>query len=316
MTMRFIPNLTIPSADGTLIYLFEFLDFMRQASPTGPAWTVPRSSNGVTGGAGDNIAAFGDLTFYVAGVSESWFVIRQPDGGREYLFYRTSATDTQWSILYSPGALFIGGDLGNRATATDEEQIILTDILTLTGNKVSHMGADDAAPYGWFCFANASGVFATEHAGMAMIPITDGTQPGEVDPVVFYQDGGGGGFTRALLSSATLSTTQAYCAGFTPGSPTWQAVPALSFNEDGNYVFPDGNAQDDNGADVSAPIPFGRRAALVPAGFKGFSDFMQWNGTIRANGDTFELGGSGNPDRISWGDVNFEWDSVTTPLSS
>lgn len=316
MTMRFVPNLTIPSADGTLIYLFEWLDFMRQASPTGPGWTIPRSSDGTTGGAGDNIADFGDLSQYVAATSISWFVIQQPDGGREYLFYRTTATDTQWSILYSPGALFIGGDITVIPTATDSEQILLADILTLTGNKVSHMGADDAAPYGFFCFCHASGVFATEHGGMALIPITDGAQPGEADPVVFFQDGGGGGFVRGEISDETYSDTQGVCKGFTPGSPTWQTTPGLSVNASGNYIFPGGASQDNNGDDVSAPIQFGRRAALVPAGMKGFSDFMQWNGLARANCDTFARGGSGNPDRISWGDVNFEWDSVTTPSAT
>jgi len=318
MTMRFAPNVTIADAgtDSVLKYLFQWLDFMRAASPTGPGWTVPRSSDGTTGGAGDNIASFSDLSQYVAATSISWFVIRQPDGGREYLFYRTTATDTQWSLLYSPGALFIGGTIAAIPTATDGEQILLTDILTLTGNKVLHAGADDAAPYGWYVFANASGDLTTEHGGMTMIPLTDGLQPGEVDSIVFFQDGGGAGFLRAGLSTETRSDTQACTAGFTPGSAVWESVPALSVNSSGNYVFPGGASQDDNGEDVSAPIQFGRRAALVPSGIKGFSDFMQWNGAIRANGSTFERAGSGNPDRISWGDVNFEWDGVTTPSAT
>jgi len=315
MTMRFVPNLTIPSADGTLIYLFEWLDFMRTASPTGPGWTVPRSSDGTTGGDGDNIAAFGDLSQWT-GSADSWFVIRQPDGGREYLFFRTSSTDTVWSISYSPGALYVGGSISAIPTATDSETILVADILTLTGNKVLHAGADDAAPYGWYVFSHLSGNFVTEHAGMAMIPITDGAQPGETDPVLFFQDGGGSGFVRAELSDATKSANQGYCAGFVPGSATFTAVPALSYNEGANYVFPGGNSQDDNNDDVAAPIPFSRRSGHTPSGFKGFSDFIQWNGVTRTNCDTFARGGSGNPDRISWGDVNFEWDSVTTPSVS
>lgn len=312
MTMRFLPNLAISSTDAALKFLFEFLDFMRTASPVGPGWTISRSSDGTVGGAGDNISAYGDLTHYTAGVSESWFVLRQPDGGREFLWFRTNTTDTNWSLSYSPSGAYTGGDAGNPATAVDAVVIHGTDAILPVANQVVHVGADDAAPYGWFTYVNLSGSLSTGRGCYAMIPITDGTQAGETDPIVFYYDGGTNGYPANILGSETVTPTNGRIGGFVPGSATWAAMPALQLNVTTSAVFPDGCAQDDNGEDVSAPVSFARRASLpAPQGFKGFTDFMQWNGTVRAPGETFET-----LTRVSWGAVNFPWDGVTTPSAT
>ena len=64
--------------------------------------------------------------------------------------------------------------------------------------------------------------------------------------------------------------------------------------------------------DVAAPILFLRRAGLpAPQGLKGFTDFMRWNGTIRAPGETFA-----SLTRVSWGVVNFPWDGVSVPSAT
>jgi hypothetical protein len=182
-----------------------------------------------------------------------------------------------------------------------------------TGNNVLHCGADDAAPYGWYTYVNLTGDLSDAQAAMAWIPITDAVQPGEIDPYIFYYDGGAGvqGYRVTDLDSETVSLIAAGCKGFVPGS-TWTAIPALSLNAATLQLFPNGCAQNDNAKDVSAPIPFGRRAGLsAPQGFKGFSDFMMWNGVVRAPGETFA-----SLTRVSWGDVNFEWDGATPPSST
>jgi hypothetical protein len=308
MTIR-ITETPVPVTDGTLIYLFEFLDFMRTASPTGPGWVISRSSNGTVGGAGDNITVFSDLSQYVATTSESWFVLQQPDGAREFLWFRTTPSDALWNLSYSPTAAYTGGDAGNPPTAVDAKVVHSSDTIMTSGNNALHIGADDAAPYGWYVYVNLSGNFSDPQAAMAMIPITDAVQPGDTDAIVFYYDGGNGGYTQVLLESESTTTTVGRCAGITPGASSWDAIPALSVRAGANTVFPNGSAQNTVSEDLSAPIHFSRRAALpAPQGDKGFTDFMQWNGVTRAPGETFS-----SLARVSWGVVNFPWDGATTP---
>jgi len=312
MTMRFIPNTSIPSTDGALIYLFAFLDFMRTASPGGPGWTVPRSSNGTIGGAGDNIAAFGDLSQYVSGVSESWFVLRQPDGAREFLWERGNAVDAQWILSVSPSASFTGGDAGNPPTAVDQQQIHGLANVSSSGANVLHMGADDAAPYGFWTWLHLSGVFSNHQGGYGLIPITAAEDPAETEPWVFFFDGGGTGWVSAsAMSAETGAVTVARSTAYQPGTSTYAQLSALSFNSQFGQQFPNSTEDDTDGADLSAPIAFGRRAALGSGFFKGITSFVEWNGVTRAPGETFD-----GLARISLGDVNVEWDGATTPLSS
>ena len=300
----------LASTNGTLIYLFEFLDFMRQASPTGPGWTIPLSSDGTTGGAGDNINAFLDLDQYTAGVSESWFVLQEPGGGREYLWARGGALNTQWILTYSPAAGFTGGSITAAPTATDEVTIHALDAPMMSGNNVLHVGADDAAPYGWHVYVNASGDLTNPQAAMAQIPITAGTDPAETDPMVFYYDGGGSGYVVSnALASESATTTSARCAGIVPGTTSWEAIPALTQNVGSNAVYPDNVPQNTNSDDLKVPIAFVRRGTLpAPQGHKGVTDFMQWNGVMRAPGETFK-----GLECVSWGVVNFPWDGASVP---
>ncbi len=311
MTMRFIPQTSIVLADHTLRFLFAWLDFMRQTSPTGPAWTIPRSSDGSTGGAGDNIAAFGDLTFWVAATSISWFVLRSPDGLKEFLFARYNATDSNWQIRYSPAALFIGGDITVIPTATDE--VLFAQLaLTLAVDSVLHMGADDATPYGWFMYCNANGDFNDSRGAMAWIPITDSVQPGDIDPYVFSVGTSTvNPFEVGNMTLETVSTVIARCAGIPPGQAAQRTLPALTLRSAFGNMLPSNAPADDNSDDIGMPIPFGVRSPLsAPQGFKGWSSFALWNGVARAAGETFAT-----RTRVSWGDVNFLWDG-SVPLDT
>lgn len=59
----------------------------------------------------------------ILGYSGCWFVIEAPNG-RQLAFWRSStfgnAHDDEWSVYYSPGGLYVGGDEDTCPTATDE----------------------------------------------------------------------------------------------------------------------------------------------------------------------------------------------------
>ena len=106
-------------------------------------WTVPRSGSGF-GGLFSTSDVFGDGSEYVGPYDEligsigtgigqepmcsqvCWFVIRSPNG-REYLFVReqtgNNGGDSDWSMRYSKGGLFVGGSAAVIATATDQEDL-------------------------------------------------------------------------------------------------------------------------------------------------------------------------------------------------
>ncbi len=313
MTMRFIPTTSIIISDCALRYLFAWLDFMRTASPTGPGWTIPRSSDGSTGGAGDNIVDFNDLTNWSGGpVNVSWFVLQDPGGVKEYLFYRYSATDTQWGILYSPAAGFTGGTKDAYATAVDQVVYFAGSLVQET-NCTLHLGADDAAPYGWFTYMHGNGTFADQRGAMAHIPITDSAQPGDIDPYVFAIGAANTEiFVYQTFTSNSTSPGVSRCMSIPPGQAAARTTPAWYFRDATVGIAVPGNIPvDDNGSDLSFPIPFGVSGSLsAPTGFKGFSTFAQWNGATRAAGETFA-----SKTRVSWGDVNLPWDG-SVPQSS
>ena len=313
MTMRFIPTTAVPGSDQAVRYLFFWLDFMRQASPVGPGWTIPRSSNGTTGGVGDNIVINDDLGQYVAGVGESWFVLRSPDGLKEFLWNRYNTTRTNWQIHYSPGALFIGGDETGRPDATDRVFFMQA---TPTGgfDGVLHMAADDTAPYAFYTYMHEAGDFTDGIGGMAWCPITDALQPSDTDPYVFvYGITTVEAFALSVLGLESNNSAVARCVGIPAGQSSPRTLPCLSYRSSSSIaLFPSGAPADGNGNDLSMPVPFGVSSQLTaPFGFKGFTTFMQWNGVGRAPGETFS-----NRTRVSWGEVNFPWDGSVPEVTA
>lgn len=312
MTMRFIPTTAIAGTNSALRSIFAWFDFMRQTSPTGPGWTVPRSSDGttvVTDGSGSNITAFGDLSQWIAATSISWFVLRSPDGANEYLWSRFSAADTGWQVRRSPGALFIGGDITVVPTAVDTE-FFHQNVVQQNATGTLHMGADDEAPYGFFVWVHASGNFATIRAAWAHIPVSS-TPAGDVDPYVhFFADQNfGGEYNVVSLHDENNAADRSRCAAIIPGGDA-QPCPANTYSNSGGVMIPDKIPVDTAGNDLSFPILFGRSNDEATPGYKGVSTFMQWNGFLRAGGETFA-----GRTRISVGAVNFPWDG-SVPAAS
>jgi hypothetical protein len=313
MTMRFNTGVYQPTAtDGALRMLFLWLDWMRTASPTGPGWSIPRSSDGATGGAGDNIVDFNDLTTWVASTNISWFVLRAPDSSKEFLWSRYNTSDQDWQVRYSPTGAFTGGDETIIPTAPDSQFFHQVRIHT-NDDAMMNMAADDATPYGYYMWAHTPGNFAACEGCWCWIPL-DTVPAGDTDPYVHYlvNTNFGGDLTLAYLYDEDNSSTFTRAVSILPGSTTTNTTPALVYRNSGGNVIPSDLPTDNNGADLTFPIPFGRSAGIggSATGFKGISTFMQWNGTVRAPGQTFAA-----RTRISWGDVNLPWDGSVPQIS-
>ena len=182
MTIIYKPNISITQAapDGLRRYLFEILDFLRTVG-----WTIPYSSDGTTGGAGDHIDSRGDLGQYTASASRSWVVLRAPEGSQDLFWSRNGVSQNQYYMYYSRGGKYgaagggSDGDAWNTAQAPDQAQIHYTTDFVGFPPLVLHMAADDAAPYGWYAWPHTSGNFAGMEGGYACWPMTT---PAEGDP--------------------------------------------------------------------------------------------------------------------------------------
>jgi hypothetical protein len=313
MTMRYRPNVAISQTgtNQTLQYLFEFLDFMRTAPPDGPGWTIPRSSDGTTGGDGDHIASWSDLGQYVDNVSESWFVLRDPAAGRELLWWRTNSNDAYWNCYESPSAGFTGGDEGHEPTATDTVGIhwsVQISSVPAGTPSMLHMAADDAAPYGWYAWLHLAGNFATTSGGYMMIPMDAHQAAGDTDPVVFYANMDDNGFSTTYLSRDDVGLASGMCRGIVPGTTSMQTIPALWMDNGGSLFVPRYVRQDANFADLAFPIVFSRQASLATPGYKGVTTFVRWEGVNRASGEVWA-----DKSRICVADLSLPWDGVTVP---
>jgi len=312
MTMRFMSKTSIVASDSALRTVFAWLDFMRTASPNGAGWNIVQSSNGVEVNVDqDNIAAFGDLTHYSAGVSQSWFVIETPDGAGQFLWARYDADDRNWRVYYSPTASYSGGDAGNAPGAPGEENFGWCRINT--SEHLMRIGADDAAPYGFWMYGHASGNFATCRCGWAWLPLeVSSMSAGDTDPYIWFiiNTNTGGAYTYPYLYSETANYTQTHCASVVPGQAANLVMPALVYYNNAGVFVPNTLEIDANGNDQAFPVAFGRSTDKPSSAWKGITTFMLWNGRTRAAGETFA-----NKTRISWGDVNFPWDGTTPEVS-
>lgn len=314
--MRFRPNTFIDysgtggTSSANLKSVFEFLDFMRTASPGGPGWTVPKSSDGVEANIDqDNIAAYADLNQYNAGVSESWFVLEEPTGGRQLRFSRFNTTGADWRVYYSRAVGFSGGDLGNAPSAADQTDIFNADFgwASTSQDLMQHMGADDEAPYDFFMQRHRAGAFTTQEGGLGMFSVEAPLQAGDTDPrVFFWSDGNGKGWRESEMDDDQAAWNVARCKALIPATGTFTGIAALAPEH-----LPNSMVADANGDELSFPIMFGRSTAGGGPGYKGITQFAQWNGTGRPMMDTYN-----NKTRISLGDVNVPWDGVTTPLNA
>lgn len=286
--------------DSGMIFLFEQKEFLKLHG-----WTVHSSSDGTTFGLGDNILAYTDLTDI-----NSWMILQSPDSAQQILWYRTSSTDNNWFCRRSPDASYSGGDAsGTPPTATTDHEIHpQTTILAASATNVMQITCEDAAPYGWASKVHASGNFNDPQGGYALVPMI-AAQPNDTDPYVFvwaqqqaYED--------SIIGNDAAATSSAHATATVPGAlGSANVCGAWSYFAVSQLAVPNNCPPDSNTDDILFPVPWGRRSTIAaPQMFKGFSNFMCWNGVQRAVGETFNA-----KTRCSFGDLNVPWNSAVTP---
>ena len=302
-------GVTIDNANEGPDYLWNIIHIIRDSAD----WTIPRSGNGVSGGVGDYIASVADLG------AGSWFVLRNPSGNPEILFIR-EATQINWTIKISPQSLFVGGDVSNPATATDETTVLSNAaIVSSTNNVRMHVSAETGvslANSAFAVYAHAEGTAATARGAMAFVPISGSTA--DLCPWIFYIGIGTSGHLVATWSTTHAFTkTTASVVGVYPVDnstiietyPAAKIVTGLVSSSVPKIAIPNGLAVSPDGYVPSFPMIFSRSTRYTQGAFKGISDYAQWNGVTQAALtvlDTEDLS-----HRISFGDVNFPWDSST-----
>jgi hypothetical protein len=296
--------MTIHSATNvSTSYTYGFVWALIRLLVDNAGWTVSWSSNGTTGGAGGSYLTSANSLNHAA----AYVVLRSPDN-KEHFFRWNTTSAIYWDWHYSVGGLYTGGTATTDPTATDYQWVMGAMTVCYQSGYKSLMAADDQPPYGWWIMAHNPGDFGWQRGVLAALPVDAGNQPGETDPMVFFS--ATDGFDRASLVEEVTWWQYNHVSGMIPGA-SWQSnVPALAYYG-GEQTIPSKLELDTNGADLSVPMPFGKRSPAGGVnGFKGFSTFIQWNGYTRAVGELF-AGGS----RISLGDANLPWDSATVPRS-
>ena len=320
MTIRTLANQTIPSAPSSATSasyaMWAWMNFMRQPSPVGPGWTVPRSSNGSVGGAGDNISTSAttgaqQLNVYSGSSARGWFVLRSPDGAKEWMVAKES-TAGQYRYHYSRSASFTGGDEWAYPTAVDANYWHANVPSNSSWQGVLHCAADDASPYGFWLHANNAGVsLNTCTWGLMWAPMDLVTMPSDADPYWCYSDSYSNyGFTRAYIGNESQSY-QANSA-IKPGSTAGlYAVTAHYYRNDNNYFIPADAELTDLSQDVGLPVLVGRRAALGTGFVKGMTSFALWKGRPRGYGEMLS-----SRSRVVIGDMLLPWDGSSAFLLS
>lgn len=312
MTIRVLPNQYLGDLLDVIWYWFNF---MRTASPGGPGWTVPRSSNGLVGGAGDNIAldrttGRTDLNRYNGSTQRSWFVLRAPGGKPEFLLYKIDGNAGRYQWVVSPSGSYSGGGAWDLPSAADSTGIHSDYPGSYTG--IAHIGADDASPYGWYIMANQVGSQSARWCS-AFIPVDVASVPGDLNPWAFFYDGGGAGFQLAPLTTEYYGSDEPHCYAIPPagGIVSIHFCTAMLLRSEQDNFIPNYVELTPDGKDVSVPVTFGRRMALGNGFYKGVSSFMQWNGRSRAVGEMYA-----GKTRVSVGVVNVPWDGASAFLLS
>lgn len=271
--------------------MFRWKEFMKTAPPNGPGWSVSRSSNGTTFGAGDNIAS--EATWGNSG----WFVIRDPAGNREILVQR-STNDTDYYISYSIIAHFSGGGATTRPTAVDEQVILASGVnpttWTTTRSAVYHFMASSVDGYGFYIAGYGAGDLSANVGCLIM----DEIEPTSVnvdgyanDAVVFILGtASANNFTVTNLTSeatTTFSPRNITWMYYGHASQGWVTMPALVlttpptvFQVVPGVAVVDRSVSTSNLKHIVFPIPYARRSGLAsPNGWKGISTYLRWIGS-------------------------------------
>lgn len=229
--------------------IFALLQWLTSTHGGTKFWTVTRSGDGTTGGAGNYITHSGSGAGGLDN-SNAWFVLRDPDGNREILFQRTSSGHTYWNLFYSKGCLFTGGTGSSRATATDEKSWMQNrqagPIALFTGSSwYCHICCEgdtaegNAYPFWMICRQTGGGAGAAA-AAVLMDCVVDALSPsGDADKVILMGTSSAlGHVTGAYLSYPSYSHLNSYMRYGHSGSGEEWGEMLMPFLTDGANKYP------------------------------------------------------------------------------
>jgi hypothetical protein len=286
-------------------------------------WTVVKSSDGVTTDATGNYLNDRITGGYGTGAnnlnnSGAWYVVKAPAAvsgmTRQFCIQRRSgASSNLFDIYYSASAGFTGGSLTTAPTATDIQTVLSNTSSAGAANYRFSIGADNAAPYGFYMFNFVSGGASNPLHAFVMDPLASGTyNASDTDPYIIYATSTST-FLAAGIGSETASTgpLSYYKKGLTGES--FVLTPGNLYYDASRLVIPGGlPANPYSTKDNIYPIPYMRRSGLaVPNGFKGIGTIMKWSGSTRNVGDTLSVSANGAKDYIVAGNVALPWNGTT-----
>lgn len=339
MAYTFSTNL-IPVSDAHAMFLFK--EFAKTAG-----WSVVGSGDGLSleSSTADIITQYtsgaGGL-----GNSSAWFILKMPGASRYLTFQRGtqpvgSTAAASWRIKYSLAAYDFSSATSTRTptTTTDDDRVIFgggTDASPLfavlfqdNNSYMFNIISDNASPYN-LCFFGyqRGGSLDKINTAFVLDSLLDATYPtgvnGDYDPYVIYVDyklesGLTGCFEDSSLyglnnspqgylgakSSLNFTSIPANTYGFitvptnTSHAAYTQAIP--------NYLpsNPYTNKDDINHILYLKTLI----SPSLPAGYKGYSNFMKWIATTRQNLSLMTITSSG--DTLIVGDVCIPWNGST-----
>jgi hypothetical protein len=300
-------------------FFLEFKNFMISPSPDGPGWTVKLSSNTISFGSNDYLSTVADLLY-----TNSWIVLQDPSGNREFLFQHTGSSGidlgTKFNIKYSASSGFSGGGLTTPPTAVDEKNILYNS----TGVRwaldsydriiISQMGADDSGEYPFFIFSYSVDYNRRVGGGLYMDSTTSLINDViDEDPVVIYVCPGGAysiydGFVSSFTDAGINFKTWQYkntpkesfiytsLVGY-GGNGGW------TYNNDANRV-PGNSFQNDEGKYFLFPVIYGYNMTNL----KGKSNNFKYNPEYYEKKNILTLfSESTSGDLIAFNDLVFPW---------
>jgi hypothetical protein len=307
-----------PAASGNSAYYLK--ETLKQAG-----WVVKSSSDATTyNSTGDQITQPSTGAGGIAN-NNSWWRIQSPAGAssKEFTFqYNTG----QWRVKFSHSAGFSGGSPSASQTpsATDEQLLLgagtdaaptFATFFSTNGTYKLHIGADNAAPYGFYmiCPSHSTDQFPV---AMYLLPLTEGSYAGTDDApyVVSVKSTFGGG---ASITDHTTGAGTQYGIGYSYARKGLPNEAWLLF-AGANYTITSGSIVNKfafgdlySGARQLLPILVGRGTSYM--GIKGFidPDIMAWRTEYSANSDYVDIG---TKRYVLYSNLAFRWPPGVRPI--
>jgi len=311
MSFIFRKNIGLVTGAGALFNLKELLKTA--------GWTVKSSGDGLSlFSSSSDILTTASSGAGGLGNANAWFRIQMPSylGVTREMLLQMSGISNVSTLTYSYSAGYTGGSPSATVipTATDSQNIRGTFTGFLSDNSYHvNMGADNAAPYGFFLAIISDGnPGSAPGGGIVLDAIMANTgSPNDPDPFVWTVPGTNG------FSIGNVSSASGGGAWFGKGTPAeaWSACNPLGVGNPsaGNFMFPNLLGINPHSMDEEVgPVIYGHNTTTSePIGIKGVGYVMMWHGMRKQSGQLLSYLSTG--DRIVISDVNLPWDG--TPVA-